>query len=269
MKKFFLVTGIIVVLIIAWGMIKSAVTPPADESTDGQPTSTEQQTTLKPFEITVGIFDPEAEPSKLTKLLESRLKEIGFKVSILKELVDPNAAEQEKTTLLYRPSTIEALRVVEKMAINSSLYRQGQNEAILQDVVISAWNIEDINWGSFQALAEQYASPQPADISVQVVNAGASAGAAEALAELLQTVGYVQVKIENAPAEQKADQPALIFYQRNYKNAAKALRQLLNEHQYDNVSYRVELIQPANINIVLGPTAATSSTPTAVAPTEQ
>ena len=268
MKKALIVVGTVVALVALWLIVKSVSAPPAADTANTQPTSTEPQVTLKPFEITVGLFDQADEPGKLTKLLESRLREIGFRVTIFQEFVDPNAAEQEKTTLLFRPNSATALKVVEREMMSSSLYRQGQNEAITEDVIFSAWNIEDINWGSFQALADQYNNPQSADVSVQVVNAGAPEGAAAALVEQLKAAGYEQAAAADAPEDElAADQPALIYYQRNYKNAAKALRQVIDE-RYDNVSYRFELVQPANIVIVLGPPAGQTSSDTATSTEE-
>ena len=82
--------------------------------------------------------------------------------------------------------------------------------------------------------------------------------------EQLKAAGYEQAAATDAPEEAPtADEPALIYYQRNYKNAAKALRQVIDE-RYDNVSYRFELVQSANIVIVLGP-QADSNTATSTA----
>ena len=141
MKKFFIIIGVILVLGIAWLIFSPG--PDSEEDTNLDTAQTEEKI-IKPWEITVGLYDPADEPDKLTKLLQSRLRELGFKEVILQELVDPAAANQEKTTLLFRSNTEDRLAVVVGKVINSNLYRQGLNEAIVQDVIISAWNIAAI-----------------------------------------------------------------------------------------------------------------------------
>lgn len=218
------------------------------------------QPTLAPSEITVGLYDPAESPSEPTKLLDSRLKDIGFKTVILQELVDPDSANQEKTTLLFLPATREALKVLEQEIIKSNLYREGQNEAILQDVVISAWNIEDINWGNLQAAADKLNNPEPKEVTAVVLNAGAKEGVAGELAELLQNEGYAQAEAKNAEDEMVAEKPILIYHQRNYKETAKNLRELLSDNDYDGVSYQIRLEQEANIVIILGPELSETAT---------
>jgi len=253
MKKTLIITGIII-LVIAAGLVFVSFNNSAEEkeATD-ENQNVSPEPALKPWEITVGVYDPAEEPGALTKLLESRLKEVGFKTTILKELVDPDAANSEKTTLLFRSNTAEALVVVVREIMSSSLYRKGLNEAIIEDVVIGSWNIEDINWGSFADLANKYDNPAPAEVSVLVVNAGAKAGSAADLAEFLVAQGYTQAKAKNIEAAEIADRPALIYYDRNYKNAAKNLRQLLSENGYEEITYQPRLNQEAKIVIILGP----------------
>ncbi len=251
MKKYIIIAIIVVVVFIGWLALRSNSEPKdlnVNQSAEG---ANEPQ--LKPWEVTVGLYDPVPEPNKLTKLLESRLKELGFKTTILTELVDPGAANQEATTLLFRLNTQEALAVViDKVMAKTASYRKGQNEAILQDVIISSWNINDINWGAFSELASQYDNPLPAEVSVLVLNAGAESGTAGELAKLLKIEGYSQAQAEDA--DQKViTEPAIIYYQRNYKNVAKNLRKFLADQGYTNASYRIQLEQEANIVIVLGP----------------
>lgn len=251
MKIFFIVIGVLIVL-VAGCIVLSPGTEPENLNTN-QPEKP-QEPTLKPWEISVGLYDPDIEPNKLTKLLESRLKELGFKTVILNELVDPGSANQEKTTLLFRPATEDALEVVIDKVINRlASYRKGQNEAIIQDIIISAWNIDDINWGGFSELASKYNNPDPAEVSILVLNSGAEPGAAGSLAELLTDQGYSQVEFENSEEEEVATKPALITYQRNYKNVAKGMRKFLVDNNYPNTSYQIKLDQQANIVITLGP----------------
>jgi len=251
MKKIFIIISVLIVISLAWLVFNSSSKPAGLNLNINQPAEATPVSTLKPSEVTVGLYDPAPEPSQLTKLFDSRLKEIGFKTAIFNELVDPDAANQEKTTLLFRQSTQKAMELVSREVIKSNLYRKGQNDGIEQDVVISAWNIEDINWGSFADLAEQYNNPDPAATSVLVLNAGAESGAAGELVEILKQNGFSQAAAENS--ELNPGQPALIYYQRNYKNLAKTLRQLLAANGYPDVTYRSQLSQPANIVIVLGP----------------
>ena len=253
MKKYIIILIIIVaVAFLGWLALRSGAEP---EDLNINQSAVKQEPELKPWEVTLGLYDPAPEPSKPTKLLESRLKELGFKTTILTELVDPGAANQEATTLLFRLNTEEALAVViDKVMAKTASYRQGQNNAILQDVIISAWNIDDINWGAFSELAGKYDNPDPAEVTVLVINAGAESGAAVELAELLKEATYSQAAAENAEGtSEEATKPALIYYQRNYKNAAKNLRQFLAGQGYTDASYRFQLDQEANIVIVLGP----------------
>ncbi len=250
MKKFLIIIGVLIIIIIGWIVINSLRQP--KNANTNQLVTGEPPVEIKPWEITVGLFDPATEPNKLTKLLESRLKEIGFKTIILKELVDPEAANQEKTTLLFRTDTEKKLTVVIREIINSNLYRKGQNEAILQDVIFSAWNIEDINWGSFSDLANQYNNPNPAEVSIIIINAGAPSGTAGQLTELLMAQGYTKTEAKDAEADEVADKPALIYYNRNYKNVAKNLRKILSDNGYSEVTYRPQLNQESNIVIKLG-----------------
>lgn len=253
MKKYIIIIVIIVVVaFIGWFALRPGAEP---EDLNINQSAVKQEPELKPWEVTLGLYDPAPEPNKLTKLLESRLKELGFKTTILTELVDPEAANQEMTTLLFRLNTQEALAVViDKVMAKTASYRKGQNDAILQDVIISVWNIDDINWGAFSELASKYNNPDPAEVTVLVINAGAQSRAAAELAELLKEAGYNQAVAENAEeTAEEATKPALIYYQRNYKNVAKNLRHFLADQGYTDASYRIQLEQKANIVIVLGP----------------
>ena len=83
---------------------------------------------------------------------------------------------------------------------------------------------------------------------------GGESGAAAKVSGLLKDAGYNQAIAKNAKeTEAKATKPALIYYQRNYKNAAKNIRKLLADQVYAGISYQIRLEQDTNIVIVLGP----------------
>ncbi len=255
MKKYIIIIAIIVVVVfIGWLALRPS--PEPEDLNTNQP-AVKQEPELKPWAVAVGLYDPAPEPNKLTKLLESRLKELGFKTTILTELVDPSAANQETTTLLFRLNTQEALAVViDKVMAKNVSYREGQNDAILQDVIISVWSIDDINWGSFSELANKYNNPNPAEITVSVINAGAEPGAAGQIAELLREGGFIDVEAKSAEEGENAEktiEPTIVYYQRNYKNIAKDLRKFLIDQGYIKTSYRIRLDQETNVVIVLGP----------------
>lgn len=250
MKKFLIIITIIIVLIIVIGVISRSGSQPEEEITEGS-TQVEEASQLLPADITVGIYDPAGVLSNLNQLLESRLKEIGFQTVILPELVDPEAANSAKTTLLFRSDTQEALDVVIREIIKSTVFRKGQNEAILEEVVLASWNIEDINWGELQEVADEFLHPDSDQVSVLVLNSGAEPGSAGQVASLLKEAGYAQAAAANA--EEEAIRPVLIYYQRNFKEIAKDLRKLLSGEGYPKVTYRARLEQEANIVVVLGP----------------
>ena len=197
MKKFFITVGVLMIIAVGYLAVRPGSKP--EDLNVNQAINQAQEPRLKPWEVNVGLYDPNQEPNKLTKLLESRLKELGFKTAILAELVDPGAVNQEIATLLFRLNTQEALAVViDKAMAKTSSYRQGQNDAILQDVIISAWSIDDINWGSFAELAGKYNNPDPAEVTVSVINIGAESGTAAKVAGLLKDAGYNQAIAKNA-----------------------------------------------------------------------
>lgn len=250
MKKFFIILIILIVIVVGCVAFQSE-TEPEDLNINQ---TVEEEPKLKPWEVTVGLYNPDAEQNKLTTLLESRLKELGFKVEILTELVDPDAAKNEKTTLLFRMNTKKELEVViDKVMGGATSFRKGENNAILQDVIISVWNIDDISWGSFSELANKYNTPEPAEISVTVVNAGAESGAAGEIAELLEAEGFPEVEAKNAKEGEETTEPSLVYYQRNYKTVARNMRKFLIDHGYANTTYRARLEQETNIVIILGP----------------
>lgn len=254
MKKILITIGLLLIVGIGWLVFSPGSDNGKDVNLDADVSLAEEET-IKPWEISVGLYDPAEEPSKLTQLLQSRLRELGFKEIIITELVDPSAADQEKTTLLFRPNSEEQLEVVADKLISANVYRKGLNEAIEQDVIISAWNLDDINWGEFADLANKYNTPEPAEVSVLVINAGTESGAAGDLVEFLIDQGYSQAEAINSETAEEATKPVLIQHQRNYKNAAKTLRQLLADNDYSGVAYQIQLEQDANIVIVLGPPA--------------
>ena len=86
-----------------------------------------------------------------------------------------------------------------------------------------------------------------------VVNAGAQTGAAGNLVEFLVEQGYSLAEAQNAEEGQVSDKPVLIYHNRNFKNVAKNLRQLLVDNGYAGVTYRINLEQGSDIMIVLGP----------------
>ncbi|HLC89615.1 MAG TPA: LytR C-terminal domain-containing protein [Patescibacteria group bacterium] len=258
MKKILIIIGIIIILVIAGWLVFANFNNSAekDEATN-QNQNVNQTLTLKPWEITVGIYDPAETPSPLTKLLESRLKEIGFKAVILSDITDPQAVNTDKTTLLYRAETEKDLAVVASELIVTNVYRRGQNQSIIEDVIIVAWNIEDINWGSFAELADKYNHPKPEDVSILILNAGAKSGSAGQLAKILGKEGHAKTKVESAETE--IQESALIYYQRNYKETAKDLRKILAENGYPEATYRIDINQADNIVIKLGKQATTTA----------
>jgi len=251
MNKYFIIAIVALVVFFAFLVFKPNIVGDAELTNKSADALAEEEDRIKPWDITLGIYDPAEEPTKLTKLLESRLKELGFKVTILLELVDPAAGRQERTTLLYRSNTEDKLEVVIDKVINSTLFRRGENQAIEQDVIITTWSIDDINWGSFSDLADEYNSPSPKNVSVLVLNAGAEPGTAGKIAILLNEEGYDQAEALNAD-EQTSPKPILIYYQRNYKKVAKSIRRLLLDYDFsDGVSYIYRPDQEANIIITL------------------
>ena len=260
MKKILIILGIIILLVVA-GILFVNFNQSEEEELGSSLNDNQlagEESAIKPWKITVGLYDPATEPDKLTKLLDSRLKEIGFKTAILKELVDPAAAESEKTTLLFRPENKEKLEVFARETIATAVYRRGENSVIAEDLIVASWNLEDFDWGSFSQLANEYNNPLPAVVSVLVLNAGAESGSAGEVVDLLKASGYSQAQAQNAetPASQ-----SMIYYQRNYKNAAKTLQKLLAENGYPDISYRSQLTQAANLLIILGQSATTTEAP--------
>ena len=180
---------------------------------------------------------------------------------IERELVDPQAATLERTTLLHRTLTKDKAEALQKNVFGNAPLRLGLNEAIQEDVVISVWNIEDVAWGELNESAQKFLEPAPEIITVAVSNASGVDGAAGDLAEALQQAGYVQVTAGNAETLSTETQ-VIVYYQRNFKNAAKKIRELLLAQGYGNVSYRSALEQTTNLVIEIGQ-AASPAEPTA------
>lgn len=249
MKKFLIIIGLLLIIGIGWMMFSSG-----SSSREQVSLEIEKEDTIKPWAITVGLYDPADEPSKLTDLLQSRARAVGFKVVLLQELVDPDAANNKATTILYRPNTEAQLNVFASKMIASSVYRKGLNEAIEQDVIIAAWNISDINWGEFGELAEKYNNPLVAEVSVSVVNAGAEPGKAGELTTFLIDQGFTQAEAINSDEDAPpATRSVLITHQRNYRETAKKVRRILADYGFSGVTYQSDIKQDPNIIITLGP----------------
>ena len=257
MKKILIIIGVIILIIVGWLIFANLNNSAQKNEVTNQNQEVKAEPELKPWEITVGIYDPAEQPNTLTKLLESRLKEIGFKAVILEDITDPQSANSDKTTLLYRAETEKKLSVVDSELIATNVYRRGQNQSIIEDVIIVAWNIEDINWGSFTELADKYNHPKPEEVFLLILNAGAKSGSAAELAKILEKAGYIKTKAESAQTEIK--ESALIYYQRNYKEAAKDLQKILTGNGYPEATYRADINQADNIVIILGKQATTTA----------
>lgn len=246
-KKILLVIAAVAVVAAAWVVLQSK---PDERVETGAVVPSPEAIQPQPAEVTVGLYDPASQPSDLTQLLESRLTGIGFQTTILKELPDPDAANQERATLLYRSNTQPALAVVVKHILATPLYRQGQNEAILSDVVISAWNIEDISWGELAGAAEQLNQPNPSNVTVTVTNAGAGPETVEQVAGRLRDAGFTQTVATTSTAT--VEKSMVIYYQRNFKKTTKDVKKILSDNGYRNASYRIRLQQTSNLNVLVG-----------------
>lgn len=250
MKKIIVIIVLLILMAMAWFVFSPGPNIPSDTDT-GEPKATTTDEGLKPEAITVAIYDALAEPSAYTLLLNDRLEQENFKTIIIDTLVDQAAAERDNTTLLFRTDTEGAMRLVASKLLLTTVYGQGRNEAIEQEVVISSWNIEDIIWGDLKDQADALANPNPADITLNVINAGASTGSAGDLVTVLKEAGYALAAA--ADAETAATKTAVIYYRRHMKAPAKTLWSFLRQKGYKNVNYRLDLAQEPMLTVVLGP----------------
>ncbi len=260
MKKYiFIILGCVVIVLIALGFMSSGgKLDQAPGSTDGQPADqASQQEARKPEDIKVAIYDPADEPSALTKLLESRLKSIGYQVSITKILPDSAEAQSNLTTLLLHSSMQSSMTTLQHTFLHSSLVRQILNESFAEDVLIAVWNVEDISWGDQADEAHRLALPEPASVSIVTYNAGAASGAAGAFVDVLKAQGYTQAQAENTDTVLKG--ASIIYYKQGYKESAKKMMELLKAQGYSDRTYRARQDQPAALVIMLAPPSNTAT----------
>ena len=264
MKKLLIGAAVLVFL----GGIVWLVARPEPEQVLEPAADTEPEVALPNVsDIAIAVYDPEQEPSAASQLLIDRLIELGFQPEIISELVDPEAAKQDKTTLLHRSDTQNELSVTIEKLLTTTSRREGLNEAILHDVVISAWNIADIAWGpNLQNRAAELLHPPADSVELRVVNAGAAEGRAGELATALVAQGYSLAVAENS--EELSNQEVLVYHQRNYKEVAKELRLWLLDQGFEKVSYRPRFDQAVDIEIILGESAPVEEEEAAVTSTD-
>lgn len=238
--------AVIIILLIVFISLRGSreEKPPANTGARTDAARTE----ISPKDISVGIYDPREEPMDETKLLEERLKELGFKTKISLSIIDGVAANDEATTILYKNKDELAIQAFVKETIKNSSFRKGYNEYIAEDIVIGSWNIDDVRWGSLSDKADSYINPKPENVSILAQNAGAKTGAAGKLANLLKENGYALARAENAPNIQEG---TIVYYKRNYKKTAEKIAKIASQ-QYPNISFQYQEKQDAPIVIIIG-----------------
>ena len=256
---------IIIILLLGvggmyWMAMRSGVTQVAQTTEDisnGEAVSAET-IEVAPKDISVGIYDPLDEPSALTKLLEKRLKGLGYSVAVVKD--EGNAeANSERVTVLFKPDAKDKLATLKQKGIASAIVRQIESGALSQDLVIATWSIDDIDWGDMAAELDAFRNMDPASVGIQVLNAGAATGEAGRIVDVLKSAGYVQANGESADSEVTG--PAIVYYQRNFRTVAKKMVSLLTSNGYADVTYRSRQDQATPIVVVLTAGAPTSTAP--------
>ena len=257
---------ITLVIIVAGIMKNNKVATPLNTAL--APVEKANEVILKPSDISVGVYDPNELAGEATKLLITRLKDIGFIAEIQKDIVDPAIAEQDLATVAYKGSNEGAVEVLAKNIFATKSYRKGQNQYIASDIVVGSWDMEDIQWGDQKDAAEKILHPNPKDVPILIQNASTVNGAAKKLSNFLVKEGYVKNSMENA--QELTESPTIIYYAREYKAVARDLMSLLADMpEYGGISVKQKSGQNIGIQIIIGPVQTpasdTSATSTAAA----
>ncbi len=269
MKKYILI-AIGCLIVIAIGFVLLASTGSKNTAGGANPDQTADanqaaaESARKPADIKVAIYDPATTPSALTDLLEKRLKALGYQVDTTTTVPDPTQVPSNLTTLFLRGTMAPSFVTLQHTFLNSSLVRQFTSDAFSEDVLIAAWNVDDITWGDLAADAQTLAMPDPASVSIVVYNAGAASGAAGTVAGILKGQGYTQAAAKNGATAITG--PSVIYYQTGYKDVAKKLMGVLKTNGYPDRTYRYQQNQEADLVLMLAAPQTATSTATSTKP---
>lgn len=265
MKKIVFITiGIVLLIVISVLAFQKPSTPSAQEQglvEAGAEDSSIQIVDRDPAGISVGIVDTAPEATSATKLLEQRLKAIGFTVSIMQN--HPNAAQagSDLMTVLYAPGEASAVDVLQRTAAMTGVIRRFEYGAKDPTLVIAAWSLDDILWGDQSAEAQKLMDIDPGSVGVTVLNSGAASGEAGRIADVLKTKGYALAEGVTGDSELIGD--SIVYYQRNFRSTAKKIVSMLRENGFPNVTYRARQNQDVPIVIeLMGQEGAATETPT-------
>ncbi len=218
-----------------------------------------EESLVDPSDIHVGILS-DASSSKAARLLESRLKSLGFKVELVSGAITNLERSKSETSFRLHKSASAKLVTLKRLAFKPALFREERTENQDQEVLVTAWNIDDVRWADMADEALTLVSKDPAEVPVLVMNAGAAVGIAGKLATRLSEQGYTQAEAKNAEGETYAGS-ALIQYQRNYREQAKRLLSVIKKEGFSEASYRFRADQETPLVVVLGTATSTSPAP--------
>lgn len=259
MKKYLFAILAIVLLAAVWVSLAFIQGRPDSGAAikNGAAEAGQDKALVDPSDIHVGILS-DASSSKAAELLESRLKALGFKAELVSGA--PTDLERIKSETSFRlHSNAEAkLATLKRLAFKPALFRAEYSEEQKHDIIVSALNIDDVLWGELGSEAQKLLPNDPASLSITILNAGAAPGDAARLAKKLEQQGYADVEAKNTE-EATQQSSALIYYQRNFREAAKQLLSYLKQEGYADASYRFHADQETPLVVVLG--SATSTPP--------
>jgi len=250
LKRFAFILIQIIILILFWMILSPEPRVKENEADTNTNTQVEQKEEKPDYsQIQVGIYEPEGAPAGLAELLKNRLEDVGFNVAIYDTIVDPSALLSEKTTVLYSEGAQDKVKILADEVFTSTLYRQGKNDGITGDIVIAAWNIEDIRWKEFEIQAEKYLRPDKDSVSVRIDYLASEKETAENLRDLLKGSGYSDTSIVETRQQSEG---MGIRHQRNFKEVAKELQGILAKSGVENVSYRADVEEEDDVVITVG-----------------
>ena len=254
MKKILI---ILILLVVAFAglVVGGAITQGGKQFSDGRSAdagsgTNETSPSLTPADVRIGVLDPGEEPSAATLLLMKRLQALGYDTTVLSGQSASSESVRSQTTVRLKRDDEQLMLLLQRTAFVQSLFRKVIDTGQEQDIVLAAWNISDIRWDDMRSEADTLLAYAPDAVPVVVMNAGAPSGTAGEVAGAMAGVGYTQVTAENS--ETTVAEPAVVYYQRNYREVAKQVTTYLKQSGYASASYRYRYAQGAPIVVELG-----------------